>query len=318
MKRMKRLSWQMMFAAVLLAGVLTVPAFAQYGGVDVVSSNAGAWVESDDIMSTRPIEYSAVAAPRNHVTPYDIIFVAGAGGNVERWEDSAGWVRNPGGGIVSDGAVYNDLTCHVGSEVQFFGCNETDGGVDFMGYTTSWTHFYIFGAGTNYNCIGMEEQPASTILYVAPAGGDMQRWTYTTSWAQVPGSDIDCGGAIYNDVVGDHNMSDSMWAVPQDGGIDRIRYNGISWAKEDNVPSAAETYVTIAASSNGVPANYVVLYAGLEGGGIDRWVYNTVSWSSERISNDRYNGMSCHAQNANYLYAAEGPPVQYGTTVAIK
>ena len=314
---MKRLSWRMLLAAVLLAGVLTVPASAQYG-LDEIEYNVTAWVTTEDILSTSPTEYLAVASARN-LASFDILFVAKAGGGLERWQESAGWVQNDNLGAGNAGYtnnVYSSLAGHVADQNQAYGANAA-GGVDRI-YTqfNLWYSVNIFGAGTLYNAVGMDRNTGAAILYAAPAAGNVQRWSYGTSWTM--SGNVVTDGTVYNDVVGDPTMNDSMYGVPTSGGIDRIWYNVSAWWRQVNIVGATETYTTIAADNN-APGGEIILYAGLPDGGVDRWHYNGSSWSSSRIVSGRYTSLSSHDQTVNKFFGtALPPPVPTGTVVVLR
>ena len=316
---MKRISFRSLLTAVLLAGVLTVPASAQYN-LDEIEYVVSDWVTTEDILSTSPTEYLAVASARNLVSGYDILFVAKAGGGMERWQESAGWVQDPVGGFAA-GNVYSNLAGHVADQSQAYGANAT-GGIDRMFLSGSWQAANILGAGTLYSAVGMDRQTGTAILYAAPAAGNVQRWWYNVSSWWTTGN-IVSDGTVYNDVVGDPTMNDSMYGVPTDGGIDRAYYpGGPSWTKNDNIVGATETYTSIAADRN-APAGEIILYAGLPGGGVDRWRYNPVgsTWSSVRIipsgSEFRYTSLSCHDSTAN-KFVATTRTAYAGTTILIR
>ena len=300
MKRMNRFPRHILLAVVLFAGLLRIPASAQHDGIDEATFS-GTWSKTNVIATTNI--YAAITMDWLSLAP--VIYGAKAGGGLERWEESAGWVQNgnPGNAGYTNN-VYSSLAGHVADQNQAYGANAA-GGIDRI-YTafTLWYTANIFGAGTVYSAVGMDRQTGTAILYAAPAAGNVQRWFFTTSWGT--SGNIVTNGTVYNDLVGDPTANDSLYGVSTNGGIDSIYYDGFNWQKS-TVAASGVVYRTIAADRE---TNNPTLYAGLPNGGVHRWYFNGSSWTQTVVLTSEcvYRSLVGSTPTSNQFYGAATPP----------
>ena len=283
---MKKVFFMAVLASVLLAGTASAVLDRVYYGNNWTTAN----INSNN--------YQALAQERHNGSPTDPIsevFTSNATDLTDRLRSTdwcATWTLS---NVV--GTEYTELATRHTADNQFYGL-KTDGKIDLVYHNGSnWAVYASYTGTTAYKAI-TADYLANWIYGVRADGTGVDRLT------------ISGASLVYNYFVGAYNfneietvtgLGDQFFGANADGTLDRIRWAGSAFTKDDLV---GDTYKALASDAS--TAVMMVYGARADGAGVDRIRWNGSAWVKDQslLTTADYDELATVTGRTNQFYGS--------------